>query len=124
MTPCMSASGRGGQPGTCTSMGMNLSAGTIAAEIYLDAIPAPRSSGHARSAYTPPALQPVMRDFAFIVPSDVPADNLIRAIRGADKQAIVAARLFDRFETSDGLSLAVEVTLQPSEKSFTDAVPM
>ena len=29
--------------------------------------------------------------------------------------------LFDRFETSDGLSLAVEVTLQPSEKSFTDA---
>ena len=93
----------------------------VAAEIYLDAIPAPRSSGHARSAYTPPALQPVMRDFAFIVPSDVPADNLIRAIRGADKQAIVAARLFDRFETSDGLSLAVEVTLQPSEKSFTDA---
>ena len=93
----------------------------VAAEIYLDAIPAPRSSVHARSAYTPPALQPVMRDFAFIVPSDVPADNLIRAIRGADKQAIVAARLFDRFETSDGLSLAVEVTLQPSEKSFTDA---
>ena len=46
--------------------------------IYLDAIPAPRSSGHARSAYTPPALQPVLRDFAFIVPSDVPADALIR----------------------------------------------
>ena len=62
-----------------------------------------------------------MRDFAFIVPADVPADNLIRAIRGADKQAIIAARLFDRFETSDGLSLAAEVTLQPSEKSFTDA---
>ena len=93
----------------------------VAAEIYLDAIPAPRSSGHARSAYTPPALQPVTRDFAFIVPSDIPADNLIRAIRGADKQAIVAARLFDRFETPEGLSLAVEVTLQPSEKSFTDA---
>ena len=93
----------------------------VAAEIYLDAIPAPRSSGHARSAYTPPALQSVLRDFAFIIPTDVPADNLIRAIRGADKQAIVAARLFDRFETSDGLSLAVEVTLQPSEKSFTDA---
>ncbi len=93
----------------------------VAAEIYLDAIPAPRSSGHARSAYTPPALQPVMRDFAFIVPADVPAGNLVRAIRGADKQAIIAARLFDRFETSDGLSLAVEVTLQPSEKSFTDA---
>ena len=39
------------------------------AEIYIDAIPASRSSGHARSAYAPPALQPVTRDFAFIVPA-------------------------------------------------------
>ena len=92
----------------------------VAAEVYLDAIPAPRSSGHARANYTPPALQPVTRDFAFIVPSDVPADNLVRAIRSADKQAIVAARLFDRFEAPDGLSLAAEVTLQPGEKSFTE----
>ena len=61
------------------------------------------------------------RDFAFIVPSDVPADNLVRAIRGADKQTIIAARLFDRFEATEGLSLAVEVTLQPGEKSFTEA---
>ena len=61
------------------------------------------------------------RDFAFIVPAQVPADNLVRAIRGADKQAIIAARLFDRFEAPEGLSLAVEVTLQPGEKSFTEA---
>ena len=96
-------------------------AGTIAAEIYLDAIPAPRASGRTRPAFAPPALQPVTRDFAFIVPEQVTADALIRAVRGADKAAITAARLFDRFETPDGLSLAVEVTLQPAEKSFTDA---
>jgi phenylalanyl-tRNA synthetase beta chain len=95
-------------------------AGAVAAEIYLDAIPAPRSSGHARSAYSPPALQPVMRDFAFIVPADLAAENLLRAIRGSDKAAITGARLFDRFATNDGLSLAFEVTLQPAEKSFTD----
>jgi phenylalanyl-tRNA synthetase beta chain len=94
---------------------------TVAAEIYLDAIPASRPSGHARPNYTPPALQPVTRDFAFIVPSDLPADNLVRAIRGSDKQWIIAARLFDRFEMADGLSLAVEVTLQPADKSFTEA---
>jgi phenylalanyl-tRNA synthetase beta chain len=93
----------------------------VAAEVYLDAIPAPRSSGHARSNYTPPALQPVTRDFAFIVPAGIQADALVRAIRGADKQAIIAARLFDRFETPEGLSLAVEVTLQAGEKSFTEA---
>jgi phenylalanyl-tRNA synthetase beta chain len=94
--------------------------GAVAAELYFDAIPAQRSSGRTRAAFTPAALQPVTRDFAFFVPPDLTADMLLRAIRGADKQAIVAARLFDRFESGGQLSLAVEVTLQPDEKSFTD----
>jgi phenylalanyl-tRNA synthetase beta chain len=95
-------------------------AGAVAAELYLDAIPSGRSSGRTRSAFAPPSLQPVSRDFAFFVPADLSADALVRAIRGADKQAITSVRLFDRFEGGDGLSLAVEVTLQPKEKSFTD----
>jgi phenylalanyl-tRNA synthetase beta chain len=96
-------------------------AGTVAAEIYLDAIPAPRTSERARSAYTPPALQPVTRDFAFLVPAGLAADALVRAVRGADKALITLARIFDRYEGEHGLSLAIEVTLQPGEKSFTDA---
>ncbi len=96
-------------------------AGTVAADIFLDAIPGARQSGRSRPAFAPPPLQPVTRDFAFLVPDDLAADALVRAIRGADKAAITAARLFDRFETADGLSLAVEVTLQPGTKSFTDA---
>ena len=96
-------------------------AGTVAAEIYLDAIPAARSNERARPAYTPPALQPVTRDFAFMVPADLAADTLVRAIRGSDKAVITDARLFDRYEGQQGLSLAVEVILQPGEKSFTDA---
>jgi len=95
-------------------------AGAVAAEIYLDAIPAPRASGHARAQFTPPPLQAVTRDFAFIVPAELASDNLLRAIRGADKTAITSVRLFDRFDAADGLSLAFEVTMQPSEKSFTD----
>lgn len=95
-------------------------AGAVAAEIYLDAIPAQRAAGRARSAFAPPALQAVSRDFAFIVPAGVAADALLRAIRGADKAAITGARLFDRFEAPEGLSLAFEVTLQPLEKSFTE----
>ena len=46
------------------------------------------SSGRARAAFAPPALQAVTRDFAFIVPADLAADALVRAIRGADKAAI------------------------------------
>jgi phenylalanyl-tRNA synthetase beta chain len=95
-------------------------AGAVAAELYLDSIPQARSSGRARPAYTPPALQAVTRDFAFIVPTEVTADALLRAIRGAEKVAITGVRLFDRFETSEGLSLAYEVSLQPNDKSFTD----
>ena len=108
-----------------TARAFDLDASVAAAELYLDAIPAKRSSGFMRPAYTPPALQAVTRDFAFLVPESVTADALVRAVRGADKQAIVAARLFDRF-TGAGVepghkSLAVEVTLQPGDKSFTDA---
>jgi phenylalanyl-tRNA synthetase beta chain len=96
-------------------------AGTVAAEIYLDAIPAPRSNERARPAFAPPALQSVKRDFAFVVPADLAADALVRAIRGVDKVLITDVRLFDRYEGEQGLSLAVEVTLQPGDKSFTDA---
>ena len=38
-----------------------------------------------------------------------------------NKALITDARLFDRYEGEQGLSLAVEVTLQPGDKSFTDA---
>jgi phenylalanyl-tRNA synthetase beta chain len=95
-------------------------AGAVAVEIYLDALPASRSSGRARPAYAPPALQAVTRDFAFVAPDGLTAEALVRAVRGADKITITNVRLFDRFETPEALSLAVEVTLQPLEKSFTD----
>jgi phenylalanyl-tRNA synthetase beta chain len=96
----------------------------VAAEIYLDAIPVPKKSGFMRPAFAPPALQAVTRDFAFLVPVALEADALVRAVRGADKTAIVDARLFDLF-AGQGVpegqkSLAIEVTLQPGEKSFTD----
>jgi phenylalanyl-tRNA synthetase beta chain len=97
----------------------------VAAEVYLDAIPSKRGGqGRMRSAYAPPALQPVRRDFAFLVPGALAADQLLRAVRGADKTAITGVSLFDVF-TGAGVpegqkSLAIEVVLQPTEKSFTD----
>jgi phenylalanyl-tRNA synthetase beta chain len=103
----------------------DLDGDVAAVEIYLDALPAKRGSGFMRPAYTPPALQAVTRDFAFLVPADLAASDLVRTVKGADKTVIVDARLFDIF-TGTGVpegqkSLAVEVTLQPGEKSFTDA---
>lgn len=96
----------------------------VAAEIFLDAIPE-RRARRARPAFTPPALQPVRRDFAFLVPETVQAEALVRAVKGAEKALITDVQLFDRFQGAgvpEGqLSLAVAVTLQPVEKTLTDA---
>ena len=97
----------------------------MAVEIFLDALPAKKGGGSfARAAYAPPALQTISRDFAFLVPGELAAADLVRAVKGADKQAIVSARVFDVF-AGQGVpegkkSVAVEVLLKPGEKSFTD----
>lgn len=101
--------------------GFDLDGPIAAVELYLDAIPQRRTAGLMRPAYAPPALQAVTRDFAFVVPAGVTADALTRAVRGADKTAIVAARLFDLFEKDGVRSMAIEVVLQPGDKAFVEA---
>jgi phenylalanyl-tRNA synthetase beta chain len=107
-----------------TAKAFDLDGPVMAAEIFLDAIPVKKSPGFMRAAFTPPALQAVTRDFAFLVAADVASGDLVRAIKGCDKDNIVAVRLFDLFAgqgVAEGQkSLAVEVTLQPLEKSYGD----
>jgi phenylalanyl-tRNA synthetase beta chain len=96
------------------------------AGIHLDAIPAKKGAAtFARPAYAPPALQAVTRDFAFLVPLDLAAGDLVRTLKNADKANVVAVRLFDDFRGAgvpEGQkSLALEVTLQPDEKSYDEA---
>ncbi|MCJ2185111.1 phenylalanine--tRNA ligase subunit beta, partial [Novosphingobium sp. 1949] len=102
-------------------------AGPVAVvEIFLEAIPGKKgAASFTRGSYTPPALQSVTRDFAFLVPVDLAAGDLVRVVQGADKTNIVSARLFDDFR-GQGVpeghkSLALEVTLQPLEKSYNEA---
>jgi phenylalanyl-tRNA synthetase beta chain len=100
--------------------------GPIAAvELFLDAIPAKKGAAFARPGFTPPALQAVTRDFAFLVSATLAAGDLVRAVQGADKAVITGVRVFDVFAGAgvpEGhKSLALEVTLQPGEASFKDA---
>ena len=97
--------------------------GTLAAaEVFLDALPQAKGGAkRTRAPFRPSTLQPLRRDFAFVVPGDAQADALLRAVRGADKTTIVDVALFDVFVMGDGRrSLAVTVTLQPTDRSFTD----
>jgi len=94
-------------------------------EVFLDRVPLPRARGTARPPLAASPFQPVERDFAFLVDRGVAAEAVLRAVRGADKALIVGVGLFDRYEgqgVPEGKkSLAVSVTLQPTERTLTDA---
>ena len=66
-------------------------------------------------------LLAVSRDFAFVVDDAIEADKLIKAAKGADKVLISDAAIFDVFKLDGGKkSYAIEVTLQPRDKTLTD----
>lgn len=101
--------------------------GPVAAfEVFLDAPPLPKAKAtKARPKLTVSAFQPVERDFAFLVDAGVEAEKLVRAARNADKALIAAARVFDLYAgkgvPAGKKSLAIAVTLQPVERTLTDA---
>jgi phenylalanyl-tRNA synthetase beta chain len=70
-------------------------------------------------------LQPVRRDFAFVVDAATAASVLVGAARGADKKLISEVRVFDVFHGGNladyEKSVGLEVTLQPVEATLTDA---
>ena len=106
-----------------TARAFDIAAPVAMVELFLDALPPKKGAANfARVNYAPPALQAVTRDFAFLVAADQPAGDLVRAVKGADKANIVAVRLFDDFRGAgvpEGQkSLAVEVTLQPQDKTY------
>ena len=102
---------------------LDLPAPAIAFEVRLDAIPEPKRRRKAPPDL--PAFQPLRRDFAFVVDATVPAETLLRAVRGADRTLIASAALFDVYEgehVPEGKkSLAVEIVIQPRDATLTDA---
>jgi len=104
---------------------MDVDGPIVAFELYLDAIPVPKSRGTARPKLDLAALQPLERDFAFVVDAGVAADAVVRAAANADKALIVNAGVFDVFEGKDipagKKSVAVAVTIQPKDSSLTEA---
>jgi phenylalanyl-tRNA synthetase beta chain len=111
-------------PRTLGALGVD--APVLAFEIFIDAVPAPRAKAtRARPALDLNALMPLTRDFAFIVAESVKAADLVRAAIGADRALIADVALFDVYRgpgVPDGKkSLAIEVTLQPREKTLTES---
>jgi len=98
----------------------------VAFEIFADNLPplkAKKTSTKASLILNP--LQPVTRDFAFVVANNVPADSILKAARNVDKNLITDIALFDVY-AGKGVepghrSLAFTITLQPQNATLTDA---
>jgi len=94
-------------------------------EIYVDAVPEPKK----KATRTKPALelspfQMVRRDFAFVVDRTVEAGAIVKAAGSADRKLITGVNVFDIFEGASlgegRKSVAIEVLIQPVEKTLTD----
>lgn len=93
-------------------------------ELFVDAIPVPKNKSSAFKMIELHALQPVGRDFAFMVDEGVTSADLVRAAASADKNLIANVEVFDVYQgkgVEDGKkSVAVNVVLQPTKETLTD----
>lgn len=105
---------------------LDVSGPVAAFEIILDKVPEPK----AKVTKVKPALdlspfQPVKRDFAFVVDRAVPAADILRTALGVDRKLVTGVSVFDVYQgagiAEDKKSVAVEVVLQPRERTLTDA---
>lgn len=101
-------------------------AGPVAVfEITLDALPTPKARPtKARPKLVLSDLQPVERDFAFLVDHKTAAADLVGAAQAADRALVAGVTVFDVYEgkgVPDGQkSVAIAVTLQPKDKTLAD----
>jgi phenylalanyl-tRNA synthetase beta chain len=94
-------------------------------EVFLDRIPeAKKKPTKTKPALEALALLALTRDFAFVVEEKVSAEALLKAVAGADRKLIAAVALFDVYQgkgVGEGKkSLAVEVKIQPRDKTLTE----
>ncbi|HIM77486.1 MAG TPA: phenylalanine--tRNA ligase subunit beta [Rhodospirillales bacterium] len=95
-------------------------------EIFFDNLPKAKDKKSKTRPYLDlPQFHTVERDFAFVVDAGVSAAQVIGAARSAEKKLIAQVSLFDAFEGGDldagKKSLAINVVVQPVEKTLTDA---
>jgi phenylalanyl-tRNA synthetase beta chain len=98
----------------------------VACEIILDALPAAKARPtKARPKLERSEFMAVERDLAFVVAENARAGDILKAALGADRGLVAGVDVFDVYR-GPGLpegckSVAISVTLQPRERTLTDA---
>ncbi len=95
-------------------------------EVILEKIPEPKAKPtRAKPQLELSPFQPVERDFAFVVDAGVKAADIVRAAQNVDKKLIANVNVFDVYEgkgiEAGKKSIAIAVTMQPRDKTMTDA---
>jgi phenylalanyl-tRNA synthetase beta chain len=90
-------------------------------ELNLNALPVMKAKAtKTKSVLERSDLTPIRRDLAFLVNETVPAADIVRFAKGADKQLIDQVEVFDVYQgkgvPEDKKSVAFELTIQPKEK--------
>ena len=98
----------------------------VAFEIVLDALPAPKAKAtRAKPKLERSDFMAVERDLAFVVDDSVRAGDILKAAQSAERALVADVGVFDVYR-GKGLpegakSIAISVTLQPRERTLTDA---
>ena len=105
---------------------LDIKTNVVAFEVFLENIPTPRDNkSKAKKKLELSQLQAVEKDLAFVVAKNIPAINIYTAAKTADRDNISDVRIFDVYEgdnlPEDKKSIAITVTFQPKDKSYTDA---
>ena len=105
---------------------LDIKSNVVAFEVFLDNIPLPRDAkSKAKKKLELSQLQAVDKDLAFVVARNVSAINIVAAAKNADRNNIADVRVFDVYAgdnlPEDKKSVAISVTFQPKEKTYTDA---
>ena len=108
---------------------LDLRGPAVAFTLHLEALPFPKARAATRPPLAVSDLQPVERDFAFVLDARTEAETVLRAARAADKALIADVSVFDVFagpkaEAQMGAgrkSLAIAVRLQPTAATLTEA---
>ena len=97
----------------------------VAAEVILDRIPVAKAkAGRGKPALALSAFMPVSRDFAFVVDDGIEVAKIVKAVQGADKKLIGGVEVFDVYRgehvAAGQKSVAIAVTLEPTDRTLTD----
>ena len=104
---------------------LDISNTVVAFEIFTETLAQFQSKKNSTiSAFDNNPFQTVERDFAFLLPKSVKANDMVIKIKKIDKKIINKVSIFDVYQgekiDNDSKSIAIRVLLQPLEKTFSE----